>query len=129
MDWIGTKNQIDAVAATDPTTHVVLVSRMGGTDPHNPINEIGRVTLPDGQTKAAVVNNIKTTLRQYIANAMIVTFCYPFVAYRYVESKCFYNAAEHLQGGDLLLWKRKAERYLVSSGLPFTIIHPGKANA
>ena len=28
-------------------------------------------------------------------------------------------------GGDILLWKRKAERYLVDSGVPFTIVHPG----
>ncbi|EOD34154.1 hypothetical protein EMIHUDRAFT_429362 [Emiliania huxleyi CCMP1516] len=28
-------------------------------------------------------------------------------------------------GGDILLWKRKAERYLISSGLEYTIIHPG----
>ena len=27
--------------------------------------------------------------------------------------------------GDILLWKRKAERYLVNSGLDYTIIHPG----
>ncbi len=28
-------------------------------------------------------------------------------------------------GGDILLWKRKAERYLIESGLTYTIIHPG----
>lgn len=28
-------------------------------------------------------------------------------------------------GGNILLWKRKAERYLVNSGLNYTIIHPG----
>lgn len=27
--------------------------------------------------------------------------------------------------GDILVWKRKAERYLVNSGLDYTIIHPG----
>ena len=27
--------------------------------------------------------------------------------------------------GNILLWKRKAERYLIQSGLPYTIIHPG----
>uniref|UniRef100_A0A7S4NGZ4 NAD(P)-binding domain-containing protein n=2 Tax=Odontella aurita TaxID=265563 RepID=A0A7S4NGZ4_9STRA len=27
--------------------------------------------------------------------------------------------------GDILLWKRKAERYLTESGLQYTIIHPG----
>ena len=26
---------------------------------------------------------------------------------------------------DILLWKRKAEKYLIDSGLPYTIVHPG----
>ena len=30
-----------------------------------------------------------------------------------------------MSGGDILLWKRKAERYLIASGLDYTIIHPG----
>ena len=29
------------------------------------------------------------------------------------------------RGGDILLWKRKAEKYLIDSGLPYTIVHPG----
>jgi uncharacterized protein YbjT (DUF2867 family) len=28
-------------------------------------------------------------------------------------------------GGNILLWKRKAEVYLTKSGLPYTIVHPG----
>ena len=28
-------------------------------------------------------------------------------------------------GGDILLWKRRAERYLIASGLSYTIVHPG----
>ena len=28
-------------------------------------------------------------------------------------------------GGNILLWKRRAEQYLVASGLDYTIIHPG----
>ena len=27
--------------------------------------------------------------------------------------------------GNILLWKRKAEMYLTSSGIDYTIIHPG----
>lgn len=29
------------------------------------------------------------------------------------------------RGGNMLLWKRKAEQYLIGSGLPYTIVHPG----
>jgi uncharacterized protein YbjT (DUF2867 family) len=27
--------------------------------------------------------------------------------------------------GNILLWKRKAEEYLINSGLTYTIVHPG----
>jgi uncharacterized protein YbjT (DUF2867 family) len=27
--------------------------------------------------------------------------------------------------GNILLWKRKAEKYLIESGLNYTILHPG----
>lgn len=29
------------------------------------------------------------------------------------------------RGGDILKWKRKAEKYLIDSGLTYTIVHPG----
>ena len=33
---------------------------------------------------------------------------------------------KHGEGnGDILIWKRKAEKYLIDSGLQYTIIHPG----
>mmetsp|Transcript_1013 Transcript_1013/g.2693 ORF Transcript_1013/g.2693 Transcript_1013/m.2693 type:complete len:323 (+) Transcript_1013:2-970(+) len=28
-------------------------------------------------------------------------------------------------GGDILVWKRKSEKYIAASGVPYTIIHPG----
>jgi uncharacterized protein YbjT (DUF2867 family) len=30
-----------------------------------------------------------------------------------------------LGNGNILQWKRKAEQYLIASGVPYTIIHPG----
>ena len=74
VDWLGAKKQIDA-AKTAGVKQFVFVSSMGGTNPDNFLNSIGR--KKDGS------------------------------------------------GGDILLWKRKAERYLVASGVPYTIIHPG----
>lgn len=79
VDWLGQKSQIDAAKACAPDTHVVICSSMGGTDPSNMLNGLGRETLPDGSTR----------------------------------------------GGDILKWKRKAEKYLMDSGLPYTIVHPG----
>lgn len=78
VDWLGQKHQIDA-AAVNPKCHVLICSSMGGSDPENMLNKLGRETLPDGST----------------------------------------------QGGDILLWKRRAELYLINSGLPYTIVHPG----
>lgn len=56
--------------------HVVVVGSMGGTDPYNFLNAVGKNADGSGN-------------------------------------------------GDILLWKRKAEKYLVDSGLDYTIIHPG----
>uniref|UniRef100_A0A7S1ZKQ0 NAD(P)-binding domain-containing protein n=1 Tax=Ditylum brightwellii TaxID=49249 RepID=A0A7S1ZKQ0_9STRA len=80
VDWIGQKNQIDAAKLQGTTKcHVIICSSMGGTNPNHPLNNLGKVTLPDGSS----------------------------------------------QGGNILKWKRKAESYLMESGLPFTIVHPG----
>ena len=35
------------------------------------------------------------------------------------------NRLNTLGNGNILVWKRKAEEYLIASGLPYTIIHPG----
>ena len=41
----------------------------------------------------------------------------------------FLNSIGKVEGdelsGDILLWKRKAENYLIKSGLQYTIVHPG----
>lgn len=75
VDWLGAKMQIDA-AVEAGVKNFVFVSSMGGTQPENFLNSIGKQA--DGS------------------------------------------------GGDILLWKRKAERYLIESGIPsYTIVHPG----
>ena len=81
VDWLGQKAQIDAAKASGPDTHIVICSSMGGCDPSNMLNALGRETLADGTTKSGT--------------------------------------------GNILLWKRKAEKYLIDSGLPYTIVHPG----
>ena len=75
VDWLGAKNQIDAAKAAK-IEQFVFVSSMGGTQPENFLNTIGRV---EGDELS----------------------------------------------GNILLWKRKAEEYLIKSGVPYTIIHPG----
>eukprot|EP01036_Dinobryon_divergens_P031308 gene31308-40680_t len=79
VDWLGAKNQIDA-ATRAGVQHFVFLSSMGGTQPENFLNTIGKV----------------------IGDEL---------------------------SGNILLWKRKAEEYLISaclgSGMKYTIIHPG----
>lgn len=75
VDYEGQVAQID-LAKKLGMKQVVVVSSMGGTNPSNFLNRVGK--NPDGTGH-----------------------------------------------GDILLWKRKAERYLVESGLDYTIIHPG----
>lgn len=91
VDWIGQKHQIDAVnqgaTASAPVRHVVICSSMGGTDPGNPLNSLGRSIDPETGEE---------------------------------------------NGGNILLWKRKAEKYLIErveanshTTLKYTIVHPG----
>lgn len=35
------------------------------------------------------------------------------------------NALNSIGNGDILVWKRRSEKYLVDSGIDYTIIHPG----
>lgn len=75
VDWLGAKNQIDA-AKKSKVKQFVFLSSMGGSDPTNFLNTIGKKENDE-------------------------------------------------KSGNILLWKRKAEKYLISSGVPYTIIHPG----
>jgi len=74
VDYLGQKKLIDAAKKANKNIHVILCGSMGGTNPNNPLNNLGK----DGN-----------------------------------------------KGGNILLWKRKAEVYLRDSGLPYTIVHPG----
>mmetsp|Transcript_86241 Transcript_86241/g.172620 ORF Transcript_86241/g.172620 Transcript_86241/m.172620 type:complete len:291 (-) Transcript_86241:163-1035(-) len=76
VDWLGQKHQIDAAKACGSVRHVVVCGSMGGTNPGNMLNSIGK---KEGDPKS----------------------------------------------GNILLWKRKAEQYLIQSGLDYTIVHPG----
>eukprot|EP00565_Helicotheca_tamesis_P003866 CAMPEP_0185726572 /NCGR_PEP_ID=MMETSP1171-20130828/2512_1 /TAXON_ID=374046 /ORGANISM="Helicotheca tamensis, Strain CCMP826" /LENGTH=329 /DNA_ID=CAMNT_0028394955 /DNA_START=44 /DNA_END=1033 /DNA_ORIENTATION=- len=76
VDYEGQKAQID-LAKNLGMRQIVIVSSMGGTDPSNFLNSIGKDKDGNGN-------------------------------------------------GDILLWKRKAEKYLIEeTGLEYTIIHPG----
>jgi len=86
VDYRGQIAQID-LAKKLGIRHVVLVSSMGGTNPENFLNTVGK-------------NRNKQASKQSSNE----------------------NYDEH---GDILLWKRRAEKYLVESGLDYTILHPG----
>jgi len=79
VDYRGQIAQID-LAKKLGIPHVVLVGSMGGTDPENFLNTVGKTTTKSNDKEG---------------------------------------------NGDILLWKRRAEKYLVASGLDYTILHPG----
>jgi len=79
VDWLGQKKLIDAAKKANKDVHVVICSSMGGTNPDNSLNNLGKETDKKGNSS----------------------------------------------GGDILKWKRKAEAYLIDSGCPYTIVHPG----
>lgn len=88
VDFRGQIAQID-LAKKLGIPHVVLVSSMGGTDPDNFLNTVGK-----NRSKLSKKKND--------------------------------NDNEKDDGhSDILLWKRRAEKYLVESGLDYTILHPG----
>ena len=75
VDYEGQVAQIDLAKRLN-MKQVVIVSSMGGTDPSNFLNSVGKNADGSGN-------------------------------------------------GDILLWKRKAEKYCIESGLDYCIIHPG----
>lgn len=75
VDYLGSIAQIDLAKKLN-IPHVIFVSSMGITAPHDFLNSLGKDKEGKGH-------------------------------------------------GDVLIWKRKAEEYLVQSGLDYTIIHPG----
>jgi NAD(P)H-binding len=75
IDYHGQISQIE-LAKKLSIKEIVLVGSMGGTDPSNFLNQVGKNQDGSGH-------------------------------------------------GDILLWKRKAEKHLINSGLDYVIIHPG----
>lgn len=78
VDYYGQVAQINLVQQLPNMKQIVVVGSMGGTDPNNFLNAVGKNSAGTGN-------------------------------------------------GDILLWKRQAERYLVynTTNLDYTIIHPG----
>merc|ERR1712194_242662 len=48
VDFEGQRKLIDAAKANNKNMHVVLCSSMGGTNPNNPLNDLGKETNKDG---------------------------------------------------------------------------------
>ena len=48
VDWIGQKNLIDAAKRANKEVHVVLCGSMGGTNPDNSLNNLGKVGTSGG---------------------------------------------------------------------------------
>jgi len=66
VDWIGQKSQIDAMCESDGGL-VVVCSSMGGTDPSNPLNSLGRTEDPEtGEEKGGNILMWKRKSEKYL---------------------------------------------------------------
>jgi uncharacterized protein YbjT (DUF2867 family) len=66
VDWIGQKHLIDAAKKAGKDVHVVLCSSMGGTNPSNSLNSLGRVTNADGSTSGGDILKWKRKAEVYL---------------------------------------------------------------
>lgn len=66
VDWIGQKNLIDAAKKASKNVHVVLCSSMGGTNPNNSLNGLGKVTNADGTTSGGDILKWKRKAEVYL---------------------------------------------------------------
>lgn len=70
VDWIGQKNLIDAaVKSAKKNVHVVLCSSMGGTNPNNSLNNLGKVTNDDGSTSGGDILKWKRKAEMYLRDS------------------------------------------------------------
>ena len=139
VDWLGQKSQIDAAKACGPETHVVICSSMGGTDPSNMLKYVHCMSrLARARARARVHTRplvlpaappvappaALALLARSHAHTPTRSHAHTLLrAPAYTRSALGRDAEG--KGGDILLWKRKAEKYLIDSGLPYTIVHPG----
>ncbi|KAL4428142.1 hypothetical protein ABPG75_002231 [Micractinium tetrahymenae] len=148
IDWLGQKAQIDAAKAAG-VKKVVIISSMGGTQKDNFLNTIGNGNIlvrsghcsgegsaPPQQQQGCLVGPLRgpsslpacrsapPDLRAIIA----LPLCASAVAYAKGHGPACPAASFRRRGSPfptLQVWKRKAEKYLVDSGLTHTIVHPG----
>jgi uncharacterized protein YbjT (DUF2867 family) len=69
VDWVGQKNLIDAAKKASKDVHVVLCSSMGGTNPNNSLNALGRVTNADGTTTGGDILKWKRKAELYLKDS------------------------------------------------------------
>ena len=69
VDWIGQKKLIDAAKKTKRDIHVVICSSMGGTNPNNSLNNLGKVTNADGSSSGGDILKWKRKAEVYLTNS------------------------------------------------------------
>lgn len=66
VDWIGQRNLIDAAKKTNKNVHVVLCGSMGGTNPDNSLNNLGKITKSDGSSSGGNILKWKRKSEVYL---------------------------------------------------------------
>ena len=68
VDWIGQKKLIDAATKAKKDVHVVLCGSMGGTNPDNSLNNLGKITKSDGSVTGGDILKWKRKSEVYLIN-------------------------------------------------------------
>eukprot|EP00574_Skeletonema_japonicum_P011972 CAMPEP_0201730618 /NCGR_PEP_ID=MMETSP0593-20130828/22887_1 /ASSEMBLY_ACC=CAM_ASM_000672 /TAXON_ID=267983 /ORGANISM="Skeletonema japonicum, Strain CCMP2506" /LENGTH=286 /DNA_ID=CAMNT_0048223207 /DNA_START=131 /DNA_END=991 /DNA_ORIENTATION=+ len=69
VDWTGQKNLIDAAKKAKKEVHVVLCGSMGGTNPDNSLNNLGKITnKSDGSVSGGDILKWKRKSEVYLRN-------------------------------------------------------------
>lgn len=66
VDWAGQKNLIDAAKKATKDVHVVLCGSMGGTNPNNSLNNLGKITNSDGSVTGGDILKWKRKSEVYL---------------------------------------------------------------
>lgn len=65
VDWIGQKNLIDAAKRVNKDMHIVICSSMGGTNPDNSLNNLGKEVAKDGKSSGGDILKWKRKAELY----------------------------------------------------------------
>ena len=65
VDWIGQRNLIDAAKRVNKNMHIIICSSMGGTNPNNSLNNLGKEVTKNGKSSGGDILKWKRKAELY----------------------------------------------------------------